>query len=113
MGPRQGSFPFSVDLDGLIVGYIRSDGRHVVVLGISGVDDCTTYIRSSEGKILLKTRNDGTSTRPRRAVVSTGLEYQKTVDAAFYRTREIIRSSTLGPSDFAEPAPVPSWYETW
>lgn len=113
MGPRHGSSPFSVDLDGLMVGYLRSDGRHVVVLGISGIDDCTTYIRSAEGKILLKTRNDDAGTRAHRAVVSTGLEYRKTVDAAFYRAREIIRPLAPAPTDIIEPGPVPSWYETW
>lgn len=121
MGPRQGTAPFTVDKDALMAGYIRSDGRHVVVLGVSGIDDCTTYVHASTGRIILKTRNDGTVDQYHRAIVATGLEYQRTVDAAFYRAREIIRAlvaqndptTRKGENPEDEPAPVPAWYETW
>lgn len=121
MGPRQGTTPFVVDNDALMAGYIRSDGRHVVVLGVSGIDDCTTYVHASTGRVVLKTRNDGTVDQYHRAIVATGWEYQRTVDAAFYKAREMIRA-LVTQSDSAkkeeenledEPAPVPAWYETW
>lgn len=113
MGPRQGSSHFSIDLDGLLIGYLRSDGRHVVVLGVSGINHCTTYIRSEGGKILLKTRNDAGNSQHHRVIIATGWKYQKTVNAAFYRARELIRSLTPLSSSINGPAPVPSWYETW
>lgn len=104
-----------------MAGYIRSDGRHVVVLGVSGIDDCTTYVHASTGRIVLKTRNDGAVDQYHRVIVTTGLEYQRTVDAAFYKAREMIRA-LVTQSDTAvekeenpedEPVPVPAWYETW
>lgn len=124
MGPRQGTAPFAIDNDALMAGYIRSDGRHVVVLGVSGIDDCTTYVHASTGRIVLKTRNDGTVDQYHRAIVTTGLEYQQTVDAAFYKAREIIRAlvtqsdTSTGKEEKEknledEPVPVPAWYETW
>jgi len=113
MGPRQGSSHFSIDLDGLLVGFLRSDGGHVVVLGVSGINDCTTYIRSEGGKILLKTRNDAGTPQHHRAVIATGWKYQEAVNAAFYRARELIQSLSPLSSSITEPAPVPSWYETW
>lgn len=120
MGPRQGTTPFAVDKDALMAGYIRSDGRHVVVLGVSGIDDCTTYVHASAGRIVLKTRNDGTVDQYHRAIVATGLEYQRTVDAAFYKAREMIRAlvkqhdPAIKKGDLDDdPAPVPAWYETW
>lgn len=121
MGPRQGTAPFIVDKDALMAGYIRSDGRHVVVLGISGIGDCTTYVQASTGRIVLKTRNDGAVEQYHRAIVATGLEYQRTVDAAFYRAREMIRALaaqgnliTHGELQiYQELDPLPAWYETW
>lgn len=122
MGPYQGASPFTVDRDALMVGYIRSDGRHVVVLGVSGIDDCTTYVQSSAGRIILRTRNDGIVDQYHRAIVATGLEYQRTVDAAFYRAREMIRELGAVQNDSnkrmekqieEDLSPVPTWYETW
>ncbi|RPA97417.1 glycoside hydrolase [Choiromyces venosus 120613-1] len=113
MGPRQGSSHLSIDRDGLLMGFLRSDGRHVVVLGVSGINDCTTYVRSDEGKILLKTRNDADNTQYHRAIIAAGWKYQEAVNAAFYRAREIIRSLSPLSSAAEEPAPTPSWYETW
>lgn len=121
MGPRQGTAPFMVDKDALMAGYMRSDGRHVVVLGVSGIGDCTTYVQTSTGKIILKTKNDGTTSQYHRAIVATGWEYQRTVDAAFYRAREMIKAlvtqthSTISEESQSKEKldPFPAWYETW
>ncbi|PWW71617.1 Glycoside Hydrolase Family 36 protein, partial [Tuber magnatum] len=113
MGPRQGSSHFTIDLDGLLVGFLRSDGRHVAVLGVSGINDCTTYVGSEAGKVLLITRNDSGNSQHHRAIIATGWKYQTTVNAAFYRARELLRSLTPQSSAIKNPAPTPSWYETW
>ncbi|KAG0636371.1 glycoside hydrolase superfamily [Tuber brumale] len=113
MGPRHGSSHFSIDLDGLLVGFLRSDGRHVVVLGVSGINGCTTYLRSEGGKVLLKTRNDAGNSQHHRVIIATGWKYQEAVNAAFYRARELIQSLTPLSSTVERSAPTPSWYETW
>ncbi|KAH0610344.1 uncharacterized protein H6S33_011871 [Morchella sextelata] len=120
MGPRQGASHFTVDRDAVMAGYVRSDGRHVVILGISGVDNCTTFVQSSDGKLILKTRNDGLMDEHHRAIVATGLEYQRTADAAFYQAREMIRAldiiqdnQDVTREDDDEPALLPAWYQTW
>ncbi|CUS06651.1 unnamed protein product, partial [Tuber aestivum] len=112
MGPRQGSSHFTIDLDGLLIGFLRSDGNHVVVLPVSGINDCTTYVCSEAGKVLLKTRNDAGNFQHHRAIVAIGWKYQEAVNAAFYRARELIRSLTP-PSPIEHLVPTPSWHETW
>lgn len=92
----------SVIDDGLLTGFLRSDGTNVVVLGLAAVDQCTTYIRADSGGIVeLKTRNDGSVAGLHRAVVAVGLGWQETLDAAFYRARELISgiSGVQGESD--------------
>ncbi|KAF8542529.1 glycoside hydrolase superfamily [Trichophaea hybrida] len=64
-----------------MMGFLRSDGRHVVVLGISGLRSTTTYIRSEAGRVLLKSLNDSGKPQVHRALISTGLNWQSTVDA--------------------------------
>ncbi|KAI5803810.1 glycoside hydrolase superfamily [Geopyxis carbonaria] len=117
MGPRQGGSTFVIDKDALLLGYLRSDGRHVVVLSVSGIN-CTSYIRSGNGRVLLKSRNDTDETQAHRAIVATGLDWQRTVDAAFYAARDIStrkesspRAAVLHRTRLAEA--TPAWHETW
>lgn len=117
MIPRQGKAPFVVDRDALIMGYVRSDGRHVVVLGIAGFHS-TTYLRSDdEGRVVVKTRNDTDEEQMHRLVVATGNDWQRTVDAAFYTAREVARMTDVGAPEPVveelEADPEPAWFETW
>ena len=81
----------SLDKDALIVGFVRVDGVHVIVLGLAAVDACTTYFAASgNGMVLMKTRNDGVSVGVHRAVVAVGNRWQDTLHAAFYRARELV-----------------------
>jgi hypothetical protein len=112
MGPRQGSETFVVDSDALIMGYLRSDGRHVVVLGISGLRSTTTYICSDRGRVVLKSLNDSGEPQVHRALVSTGLDWQSTVDAAFYAARVLLSQSGITEAT-APPEMEPLWRESW
>jgi len=85
----------SLDRNGLVVGFIRSDGMNVVVMGMAAVDECTTYIRTeADGVVILRTRNDGAGPEAHRAIVAVGSGWQETLDAAFYRARELVSGSS-------------------
>lgn len=88
----------SLDRNGLVVGFMRSDGMNVVVIGMAAVDECTTYIRTEDGgRVILRTRNDGAGPGVHRAIVAVGSGWQETLDAAFYRARELV-SGPFSPS---------------
>ncbi|KAF8416797.1 glycoside hydrolase superfamily [Terfezia claveryi] len=74
MGPRQGGNIMSLDKDGLVVGFMRSDG--------------------AGGTVILRTRNNGAGSRMHRAIVAVGSGWQETLDAAFYRARELVSGSS-------------------
>lgn len=116
MIPRQGTAPFTVDHDALIVGFVRSDGQHVVVLGVSDFQSSTYLTSDGEGRVVVKTRNDTDVEQRHSLVVSTGKDWQRTADAAFYAAREMGRRSidTQPEAEVEEePVPEPAWYETW
>lgn len=105
-----------IDKDALLMGYLRSDGRHVAILAITSVEK-TTYIRSGVGKVLLKTRNDTDSPTTHRAIIASGLEWQKTVDAAFYAARDIASPGNTQTAVLSGPGQSsdvkPAWNQTW
>ncbi|RPB21592.1 raffinose synthase Sip1 [Terfezia boudieri ATCC MYA-4762] len=95
MGPRQGGNTMSLDKNGLVVGFMRSDGMNVVVMGMAAVDECTTYIKTGAGgTVILRTRNDGVKSGVHRAILAVGSGWQETLDAAFYRARELVSGSS-------------------
>ena len=62
---------------GLVTGSVRSDGFHVVVMGLTAVDECTTFIRTGNGgSVEMKTRIDGLEVGVHRAIVAVGAEWQ-------------------------------------
>lgn len=111
MGPRQGAGKFDIDSDALIVGYLRTDGRHVVVLAISGLGT-TTFIRSDAGKVQLKSRNDSGKAQSQHALVATGLDWQVTVSAAFAAARDLLAHSGIT-EETAPPDLEAYWRESW
>jgi len=81
----------SLDKNGLVAGFMRSDGMNVVVMGMAAVDECTTYIRTGNGGTMeLRTRNDGARPGVHRAIVAVGPGWKETLDAVFYRARELV-----------------------
>jgi hypothetical protein len=112
MGPQQGRDTFMVTADTLLMGYLRSDGRHVVILALSGIQDTTTYIRSGMGRVLLKSLNDSGKEGKHQAIIATGLNWQELVTAAFEQARGMLRSA--GITEESAPEEVqPLWRESW
>lgn len=112
MGPRQGTTKFDVDEDTLLAGWLRSDGRHVVVLAISGLGFTTNYIRSESGRVLLNARNDSGKPQSHRALVATGLDWHSAISAAFDEARNLLRQWGVT-EETAPPEMEPLWRESW
>lgn len=114
MGPRQGAEQFEIDTaDALMMGYLRSDGRHVVVLAISGLVDTTTYIKSGgDGQVFLNSRNDSDEPQTCQALVATGLDWKMTSETTFKAARNLLQRFGVTEDDSPEDM-EPLWRETW
>lgn len=125
LAPRQGRGKFEVDKDAVELSFLREDGLHVVVLGVSGVDDVvTTFINDHAGNIIIKARNDSTEAQSSRVLVAVADSFEVANAAVWYHARKIVQSygvagdanveiqrlmETVQPSDNANP----EWFEEW
>ncbi|KAK5171760.1 uncharacterized protein LTR77_003396 [Saxophila tyrrhenica] len=124
LAPRQGSGDsLQLDKDGVLLSFLRSDGLHVVCLGISGVQDVlTTFINDGDGNVEIKGRNDregeGTST----VIVAVAEEFERAEAAVMYHARKVI--SQYGTSSeleldtkqiktLTDDKVRPEWLEEW
>lgn len=118
LAPRQGSKKFELDKDGMLLSFLRTDGLHVVVLGISGIDDMvTTFLNDEHGNIIIKGRNDRTSTGAATVLVAVADSYEVANAAVFYHARKVV--GTYGTPDVDSQVQTmmdaikPQWLEEW
>ncbi|SMR52562.1 unnamed protein product [Zymoseptoria tritici ST99CH_1A5] len=118
LAPRQGKGKLSLDKDAVLLSFLRSDGLHVVVLGISGVDDTmTTFFNDSHGNVVIKGRNDSTETGTSRVLVAVADSFEVANAAVFYHARKVVGSYSTSESDKEISTMVddvkPEWLQEW
>ncbi|EMC94492.1 glycoside hydrolase family 36 protein [Baudoinia panamericana UAMH 10762] len=119
LAPRQGQGNLRLDKDAVLLSFLRDDGLHVVCLAISGVEDVTTTFPShAEGEVVIRGRNDRTSTGTSRVLVAVAESFEVANAAVFYHSRKVM--ITLGATNAdAETKTLmdgevkPEWLEEW
>lgn len=54
LAPRQGKSHFNLDKEAVTCSFLSSEGKHIVLLAISGVDDVMTLFKSdTDGRVVL------------------------------------------------------------
>ncbi|KAK5126807.1 hypothetical protein LTR85_009741 [Meristemomyces frigidus] len=118
LAPRHGDDKFELDKDGMLVSFLRTDGLHVVCLGISGVEDVmTTFVNDTSGNVVLKVRNDRTDTGTSRALIAVADSFEVANAAVMYHARKIVSTYGTLTSDEETKTLVddvkPEWLEEW
>lgn len=118
LAPRQGKGKLDIDKDAILLSFLRSDGLHVVVLGISGVDDLvTTFFNDQNGNIIIKGRNDRTDTGTSRVLVAVADSFEVANAAVWYHARKVVGSFSTSKVDLDTKNMVedlqPEWLEEW
>lgn len=55
LAPRHGKTEFQIDKDALICSFQNSKGMHMVILGVSGLNNVSTVLRNGElGQVILR-----------------------------------------------------------
>ena len=55
MAPRQGKTQFQLDKDAVVASFLSLEGKHLVILALSGVDDVMTVLTSdNDGNVVLR-----------------------------------------------------------
>lgn len=94
LGPRHGESRFHLSEPAILVSFLRSDGLHVVLLAINGVDDVLTTIASGpEGEIVIQARNDTTKDRKFKVLTACAWKFEVALSSVMYEMRKQVRSS--------------------
>lgn len=91
LAPRQGKGAPFAEKDAVLYSFLRSDGLHVVILAISGVEDVLTVFRHEDGNIVISSRNDREAEGDARAIVAVGNTFEKANAAVMYKARSILQ----------------------
>ncbi|KAL2016362.1 hypothetical protein VTK56DRAFT_3820 [Thermocarpiscus australiensis] len=119
LAPRHGKSSFELDKDALLCSFLSPRGRHLVFLGLSGLNGTMTLFRSDgSGRVVLHIRNDSTKATIGTILVAVGDSFETANAAVMYHARGLVMAAS-GPTvekEAGETAPRdvrPEWYEDW
>lgn len=119
LAPRQGRTRFDIDKDGVLVSFLRTDGMHVVCLGISGVEDIvTTFFNDEDGNLIIKGRNDREETGTSRVLVAVAESFEVANCAVMYHARKVVSEygyleNQKEIQSLQDDKVKPEWLEEW
>ncbi|KAI0837180.1 glycoside hydrolase family 36 protein [Hypoxylon sp. FL0890] len=120
LGPRHGSSPFSLDKDGVMCSFMSPQGRHLVLLGVSGPSNVITLLRSSDsGSLKLHIRNDDEAKSSGLVLAAVGDNFESAIAAVMYHARTVVFATSDAEDDSTLELQrlsndiKPEWYEDW
>ncbi|KAK4245052.1 glycoside hydrolase [Corynascus novoguineensis] len=120
LAPRHGKSEFSLDKEGLLCSFLSFQGKHLVLLGMSGINDVTALLRSgSAGRLLLSLRSDNVNSTTGTVLVAVGDNLENAIAAVMYHARTLVTATDVSsPDSMAAPTIEggdvrPLWYERW
>jgi hypothetical protein len=111
LGPRQGK-EIDLDKDAILCSFLRTDGVHVVLLGVSGIDDVLTMFESgSNGSVVIKSRNDNSVSARFQVLAAAADEFEIAMSALIYEARKLVRPFEVSTKDDPKAEWLSSWYD--
>lgn len=108
LGPRHGHNQFRVTEDAVLCSFLRNDGSHLVLLGISGVDHVVTVFGSGErGEVVIKAQSDNTESIKFEVLASVATNFEVAMSAVIYEARKKVRVIAEPAMDEASQSPSP------
>lgn len=92
LGPRHGRKKFQLTEDSVMCSFLRTDGTHLVLLGVSGVDHMLTVFRSGDkGEVIVKAQSDNTETTKFKVLAAVAYDFEVAMSAVLYEARKQVR----------------------
>ncbi|KAL2802434.1 glycoside hydrolase superfamily [Aspergillus granulosus] len=108
-GPKQGK---QLDLkeDAILCSFLRTDGVHVVLLGISGIDDVlTTFGSGPNSGVVVKSQNDNPTSQRFQVLAAAADQFEIAMSGLIYEARKLVRPYGVS----AEHDPKAEWLSSW
>ena len=94
LAPRHGANNLHLSEPAILLSFLRSDGLHVVLLAVNGIDDVvTTFWSSDDGEIVIAARNDSGKDRKFRVLAASAWNFEVALASVMYEMRKQVRSS--------------------
>ncbi|KAK3987768.1 putative galactinol--sucrose galactosyltransferase 6 [Cladorrhinum sp. PSN332] len=119
LAPRHGKEFLKLDEDAVLCSFLSPQGKHLVFLGISGLGNVMTLLRSGDsGRLMVHIRSDTPKPTSGTVLVAVGDDFESTNAAVMYHARSLVVSSkAISGEEKAEERALgevkPQWYEDW
>ncbi|KIX06688.1 uncharacterized protein Z518_04664 [Rhinocladiella mackenziei CBS 650.93] len=92
--PRHGESQLHLSEPAVLLSFLRTDGLHVVLLAVNGIDEVLTQFTSnSHGEIVVEARNDSRKHRKFRVLAASAWKFEIANAAVMYEARKLVRQS--------------------
>lgn len=122
IAPRHGFDTFRLTEDALLVSFLRNDGKHLVLLGVSGIDNVLTVFQSQGDRgVVASVKNDNFHKSTFQVLAAVAPSFDIGISALMYEARRVV-----GKLDISTAPPEPEfslqkdgdeakvqWYAHW
>ncbi|KAL4787347.1 raffinose synthase or seed imbibition protein Sip1-domain-containing protein [Aspergillus varians] len=91
LGPRQGKDKLELKEDAVLCSFLRKDGVHVVLLGVSIDHVLTVLVSGTDGEVVVKSQNDSSSSSRFQVLAAAADGFEIAMSALIYEARKIVR----------------------
>ncbi|KAF4855094.1 putative galactinol--sucrose galactosyltransferase 6 [Colletotrichum siamense] len=120
LAPRHGKTSFHLDKDAVLCSFLSSEGKHLVFLAVSGVNNVLSVFRHDDaGQISVHARNDGSLSENAKILVAIGDNFESANAAVMYQARHYVITEKKASNELQaemkaiEEGVKPEWMENW
>lgn len=107
LGPRHGREKFQLTEDAILCSFLRTDGIHLVLLAVSGIDNVLTVFQSGhDGEVVVNAKSDNLEPSRFNVLIAAAEDFEVALSAVIYEARKVIRPFAEK-ADSAREEPVP------
>ncbi|KAI5310635.1 hypothetical protein KEM55_004277 [Ascosphaera atra] len=88
--PRHGGAKFSVPEDIILVSFLRKDGAHFALLGLSDANAITVFQSGENGEVIINVRNDNDCAADFTVYAAVGPSFDIATSAVLYEARKTV-----------------------
>ncbi|RDW93825.1 putative raffinose synthase protein Sip1 [Aspergillus mulundensis] len=111
LGPRQGRDKLDLKEDALLCSFLREDGVHVVLLGVT-VGDILTVLKSGpNGELVVQSKNDNPAPSRFQVLAAAADDFETAMSALIYEARKLVRPYEITLENDARAQWLSEWYD--
>lgn len=120
LAPRHGKSDFELDKDGVLAAFVNSEGQHLVLLALSGVNNVMAVLQSDDAnKVKLHLRSDADKQETGTVLAAVGHNFESANAAVMYHARSLVVASKQATGEYEKELEAlregvkPEWMENW